>query len=91
MQKRWEDWVEKRKLNKPPVPKEDEAVDDESVLKEVVPYDANEIIEEMSEESSFYLNSPSKYRKSPFKHKRSPNKVLPMKPYLKQLLADVIN
>lgn len=82
---------EKRKtgLARHPAPaeKENEAPeDDEAQDRTPVTYDANEIIEEMSEESSYYYGSPMKQASG--KKKRS---VMPMKPYLKQLLKDVIN
>lgn len=56
-------------------------------------YDANEIIEELSDESN-YIESPHKlrYDSMGFSMTRSRMKSnMPMKPYLKQLLKDVIN
>ncbi len=54
----------------------------------MTPYNANEIIEEMSEESSFYM-SPIKRQKP--RKRVSPIKAYPVKPYLKQLMRDIIN
>ena len=75
--------------------KEEESKSEHQILTTNKPanYDANEIIEELSDESN-YIESPNKVRFESLRfsmtHGRNRSD-MPMRPYLKQLLKDVIN
>ena len=81
--------------NEQSLSREEESKSEEQIVTTTKPanYDANEIIEELSDESN-YIESPHKlrYESMRFSMTHSKNKSdLPMRPYLKQLLKDVIN